>query len=149
MQLYRQHYKTANRALQVRFRQFDPFHRIQYQTGKSGYNTACAAMKHITAPQHLHRYQIPPPRRTLYRAAQPPYYNKVYIRAQRCSPVIDPCQTVQHSADHASPAAVTLWHTPPGGQSSGRGRGGRRGIIDGYRRISFSGFRPIANRGQQ
>nr|DAZ84422.1 MAG TPA: hypothetical protein [Caudoviricetes sp.] len=44
MQLYRQRYKTAHRALQVRFRQFDPFYRIQYQTGKSGYNTACAAL---------------------------------------------------------------------------------------------------------
>lgn len=37
-------------------------------------------------------YQIPPPRRTLYRSAQPPYYNKVYkgapllwIHARRCS----------------------------------------------------------------
>lgn len=29
-------------------------------------------------PDGLHRYQIPPPRRTLYRSAQPPYYNKVY-----------------------------------------------------------------------
>lgn len=34
---------------------------------------------------HLHRYQIPPPRRTLYRSAQPPYYNKVYIRVQGCA----------------------------------------------------------------
>lgn len=91
MQLYRQRYKTAHRTLQVRFRQFDPFHRIQYQTGKSGYNTACAAMKHITAPQHLHRYQIPPPRRTLYRAWQPPIIIR-YIRVQRCAPVVDPCQ---------------------------------------------------------
>lgn len=53
--LYRQRYKAAHRALQVRFRQFDPFHRIQYQTGKSRYNTACAALEHITAPQHLQR----------------------------------------------------------------------------------------------
>lgn len=27
-----------------------------------------------------------------------------YIRAQRCAPVMDPCQTVQHTTDHASPA---------------------------------------------
>lgn len=27
-----------------------------------------------------------------------------YIRVQQCAPVIDPCQTVQHTADHASPA---------------------------------------------
>ena len=71
-------------------------------------------------------YQIPPPRRTPYRAAQPPYYNKVY-KGAGVRPVIDPCQTVQQIADHASPA----------GQSSSRGRGRRRGTIDGYRRISF------------
>ena len=29
-------------------------------------------------PDALHRYQIPPPRRTLYRSTQPPYYNNVY-----------------------------------------------------------------------
>lgn len=41
------------------------------------------------------------------------------------------------------------WHPPPDGAVQWHGRGGRRGTIDGYRRISFSGFRPIANRGQQ
>ena len=30
-----------------------------------------------------------------------------------------------------------------------QGRGGRRGTINGCRRISFSGFRPIANKGEQ
>lgn len=54
--------------------------------------------------QHLHRYQIPPPRRTLYRSAQPPYYKIMYIKAQRRAPVMDPCQTVRHITDHASPA---------------------------------------------
>lgn len=83
-------------------------------------------------------YQITPPRQTLYRPAQPPYYNKVYkgaavrpmlwIHAGRCSIP----QTIP--ARRGSPAA---------------GHGGRRGTIDGSRRISFSGFRPIANRGQQ
>ena len=63
-------------------------------------------------PDGLHRYQIPPPRRTLYRSAQPPYYNKVYIRVQRCAPVIDPCQTVQHIADHASPAGSRCFPRP-------------------------------------
>ena len=43
-------------------------------------------------PDALHRYQIPAPRRTLHRSAQPPYYNKVYkarrllrIHARQCS----------------------------------------------------------------
>lgn len=78
-------------------------------------------------------YQIPPPRRTLYRPAQPPYYNKVY-----------------KGADHASPAACDLapgqqsgrtgWHFLPGGAVQQQGCGGRRGTIDGYRRISFRAF---------
>lgn len=49
---------------------------------------------HRNAP---HRYQIPPKRWTLHRSAQPPYYNKVYKSAE-----------VQHTADHASPAACNL-----------------------------------------
>lgn len=94
----------------------------------------------------------------------------MYIRVQRCAPVVDLCQAVQHSADHASPAASRCfsrpavcglalgqrsertrpaWRPPPGGAVQQQEQGGRRGTIDGYRRISFSGFRPIANRGQQ
>ena len=57
-------------------------------------------------------YKIPPPRRTLYRSAQPPYYNKVYIRVQGCAPVVDPCQTAQHIADHASPAHLLRGQRP-------------------------------------
>ena len=91
--------------------------------------------------QHLPQYQIQPPRRTLYRSAQPPYYNKVY-KGAAVRPVMDPYQAVQHIADRASPAASrcfsrpavcglalgqrserTGWCPPPGGQPSGRGRG--------------------------
>ena len=58
-------------------------------------------------------YQIPAPRRTLYRTAQPPYYNKVYK------------------------SAPLLWiHASPAGQSSGV----RRGTTGGSRRISFRAF---------
>lgn len=56
-------------------------------THSSAHNTA-ATQAAYTPPvprwrayhqaQHLHRYQIPPPPRTLYRPTQPPYYNKVY-----------------------------------------------------------------------
>ena len=56
-------------------------------------------------------YQIPTPRRTLHRSAQTAYYNKVYIRAQGAPPVMDPCQTVQHIADNASPAGYRCFHT--------------------------------------
>lgn len=38
-----------------------------------------------TRPDTLNLYQIPPPRRTLYRSAQAAYYNKVYKRVQGCA----------------------------------------------------------------
>lgn len=41
--------------------------------------------------------------RTLYRSTQPPIII-MYIRVQRCAAVMDPCQTMQQIADHASPA---------------------------------------------
>ena len=46
-------------------------------------------------PDALNRYQIPPLRRTLCSSARPPYYIIRYIR-------------IQHTADHASPAACNL-----------------------------------------
>ena len=167
MQLYHAHHKTARRTLQGHSLLFVPFYRRRYQTGKSGYNTACAAMKHITAPQHLHRYQIPPPRRTLYRAAQPPYYNKVYIRACPFYGSI-PDSAAYHRP--CQPGGISMLPTP-GGLQSGTGsavrahrvslapstrRGspaaGTRRAARNHWRLSpqlFSGFRPIANRGQQ
>ena len=60
----------------------------------------------------------------------------MYIRAQGCAPVMDPCQTVQHTTDHASPAVcdlapVSSQGTPgqsgalyPAGQSSSWGAAG-------------------------
>lgn len=75
--------------------------------------------------------QTQPPRRTLCKSTQPSYYNKVYIRVQRCAPAMDPCQTAH---------LLRGQRLHPAGQSNGRGRGGRRGTIDGYRRISFRAF---------
>lgn len=83
-----------------------------------------------------------------------------YIRVQGHAPVI-PCQTAQHTADHASPAGSrcfprpaacnlapgqrsgrtgSVWHPPPGGAVQRQERGGRRGTIGGYRRSSFRAF---------
>lgn len=91
-------------------------------------------------------YQIPPPRRTLHRPAQPPYYNNVYKGT-----AVRPCyRSMPDSAADCRPCQ-------PGGVSSCRvwiagkcctrrdspaagGRGGRRGTIGGYRRISFRAF---------
>lgn len=99
-------------------------------------------------------YQIPAPRRTLYRTAQPPYYNKVYkgaaahrllwIHARRCS--------ISHTmpARRGHPGGLrsgtgqqsrcTGWHVLPGGAVQRQERGGRCGTIGGYRRNSFRAF---------
>lgn len=99
-------------------------------------------------------YQIPPPRRTLYRPAQPPYYNKVYKGAAVRTLVMDPCQTVQHIADHDSLAGSapivcgSLVSATPGAPAEWSARRAARN----HWRLPpylFSGFRPIANRGQQ
>lgn len=129
--LYHPRHKTARRALQALFLRFAPFCRHKYQTDTSGYNTTCATLGHCTGQCS---------RLIIIR----------YIRVQGRAPVIDPCQTAQHIADHASPAACNLapgqqsgrtgWHPPPGGAVQQQGRGGRRGTIDGYRRISFRAF---------
>lgn len=39
----------------------------------------------------------------------------MYIRAQECAPVVDPCQAVQHIADHASPAGQSSSRSAAGG----------------------------------
>ena len=83
-------------------------------------------------------YQIPAPRRTLYRTAQPPYYNKVYKGAAVC-----PCyRSMPDSATHRRPCQ-------PGGAV--QQQGARRAARNHWRLppYLFSGFRPIANRGQQ
>lgn len=133
--------------------------RLQYHLCNAGGHTR------VWTPSAYTRYQTP--RRTLYRPAQPPIIIR-YIRAQRRAPVMDPCQTVQHIADRASPAAVSIFSTP-GGLRSGTGSAIRahrlapstrrgspaavaRRAARNNRRLSphlFSGFRQIANRGQQ
>lgn len=108
MQLYRQRHKTAHKALQVFFLLFDPFNRSRYQTDTSGYNATCSTLERITAPCASSVYPnttATPGRCTAQR--RPPIIIR-YIMVQRRAPVVDPCQTVQHIADHASPAACNL-----------------------------------------
>lgn len=169
IQLYRTCRKTAHRALQRLFLRFAPFNRPQYQTGKSGYNAACATLEHITAPQHLQR--IPKYKRharTLYSSAQPPIII-MYIRA-----AARPCRGsmpdgaayrrprkpggvsmlftpggLQSGTGQRSGRTWSAWHHPPGGAVQLQGRGG---AARNHWRLSphlFSGFRPITNRGQQ
>lgn len=151
MQLYHTRRKTAHMALQGLFQRFAPFYCRRYQTGKSGYNTICATLERITAPQHLQH--IPDTNATpdATQVSTAAYYNKVYKGAG-----------VQQIADHASPAGVSvstctrsarrlaIWHrsavrahrlAPSTRRGSpAAGRGGRRGTIGGYRRSSFRAF---------
>lgn len=111
--LYHQRSKTAHMALRRLFLRFYPLHHPRYQTGTSGYNTARATLEHTHAPKRppAHtRYQHHAGRCTAQRNR--PIIIK-YIRVRSVF-VIDPCQTVQHIADHASPA----------GQPSSRGAAG-------------------------
>ena len=80
--LYSKNAKTVYRTSQRRFRRFALFQRIQYSSHTSRLYTACAT----------------PDAAQLSTAV---YYNNVYKGAPTA---IDPCQTVQHTADHASPA---------------------------------------------
>lgn len=70
--------------------------------------TACATLERITAPQHLQC--IPDtnatPGRCTGQHSRPIIIR--YIRVQGCPPVMDLCQTVQQTADHASPAGSAL-----------------------------------------
>ena len=101
---------------------------------------------------HLRRYQIPPPRWTLYSSKQPPIIIR-YIRVQRCALLwihARRCSIAQTMptrrlaiwhrsavrAHRVSPAPSTRRDSP----AVGARRGGRRGTIDGYRRISFRAF---------
>lgn len=79
-------------------------------------------------------YQIPAPRRTLHSSAQTAYYNNVYKGAE-----VPACyRSMPDGAAHRRPCQ-------PGGAV-------QRRAARNYWRLSpqlFSGFRPIANRGQQ
>ena len=74
-------------------------------------------------------YQIPEPRRTLHSSAQTAYYNNVYkgAWARPCYGSMPDCATYRRPYQ-------------PGGAVQRQGQGGRRGTIDGYRRISFRAF---------
>lgn len=55
------------------------------------------------------------------------YYNKVYRGGS-----VSTCT--------GSAQRLVIWHPTPGGAVQRKGRGGQRGTIDGYRRISFRAF---------
>lgn len=138
MQLYRPHRKTAHRALQGRFRPFSSFCR-SCVAGASAYAAPPAPRWSVSQRRNTSSaYQIPDA--TLGRCIGQHSRHTIirYIRVQGCAPVMDPCQTVQHIADHASPARSRCFTRPaacnlapgqpctlhPAGQSSSRGATG-------------------------
>jgi hypothetical protein len=128
MQLYRLNSKTVYRTLQGFFRRFALFQRTQYSSHTSRLYTACTTLEGIpssAAPPPMPRYHRHAGRCTGQHSR--PIIIR-YIRAQRCGI----SQTMP--ARRGSPAAGARlaernhWRLPP---------------------YPFSGFRPIANRGQQ
>lgn len=63
--------------------------------------TVCNTLERIATPQHLQHIPDTSATPDAVQASGAAYYNKVY---KERSPVMDPCQTVQHTADHSSPA---------------------------------------------
>lgn len=148
MKLYIQNIKTVHRALQRLSVDLTYYSAHNTAAAQAAYTPTATRWRAYRQAQHLPQYQIPPPRLTLYRATQPPYYNKVYkyapllrIHTRRC--II--AQTM--------PARrLTIWHRsavrahpPPGGAVQQRAGGTTGGLPS----LLFSGFRPITNRGQQ
>lgn len=129
-----------------------------------------------TRPDTLNRYQAPPPHRDAAQLSTAAYYNNVYKRVQGC--VLLWIHARQRSIQQTIPAAAgqrlpcaDRWqvlhpahllrgsasphvqrsarHTPSGWAVQQQGRGG---AARNHWRLPphfFSGFRPIANRGQQ
>ena len=95
---------------------------------------------------------IPPaPRRGATQVSTAAYYNKVYKGAavRPCYGYMPdsaayhrPCKPggVCVSTCTGSARRLAIWHPPLGGAVQQQGHGGRRGTIDGYRRISFRAF---------
>ena len=108
IQLYHQRRKTAHRALQWRFMRLFLLSRQRYQNDTIGYNTACATLERL----HTSRHAQPIPNITdTYGRCTGQHSRHIiirYISVRRCAPVMDPCQTAQQIASHASPAGQLL-----------------------------------------
>ena len=146
--LYHPRHKTARRALQWPSLRLHPLNRPRYQTDKSGYNTTCGMLEGITAPGRAQ--QIPDTTATLGRCTGqhiPPIIIR-YIRGQtiHARRGLDASHARRLAVWHrVSGQGGTVWHPPPGGAVQ------RRAARNHWRLppYLFSGFRPIANRGQQ
>lgn len=139
--LYRQRFKTAYRALQRLFLRLHPLNRPRYQTDISGYNTTCDTLERIPAPGRAQQIQdttATPGRCTGQH--RPPIIIRYIRRCGGAPTVVNPCQTVQHIADHASPAGSRCFQRLALAWHCAFFLVRRRGTIGGYRRISFRAF---------
>lgn len=137
--LYHPRHKTACRTLQVLFLRLYLFNYHRYQTDTSGYNAACTTLERLPAPGRP--APIPDTSRhagTPCKSAQPPIIIR-YIREYR------PCQPGGVSSYRARIAGKC--YTRRGSPATGARRAARN-----HWRLPphlFSGFRPIANKGEQ
>ena len=121
--LYRPCHKTAHRALQQLFLRLHPFNYPRYQTDTtSHYRHMRHAGGHTRAwtrstDTRYHRHAG-----TLYRSAQPAYYNKVYKRVQGCALLW--IHARRRSISQTMPAAASRCFPRPAEQSSSRGAEG-------------------------
>lgn len=144
MKLYRPRHKTAHRSLQGLFPLICsiPAHTIQkpheppmYRLRHAGGHTVKCCTSTNT--------QIPPTRRTLYRSAQPPYYNKVYKGS-----FLSWTHARQRSESQTMPARrLVIWHRSAVrahrlAHSTRRGSPAAGGAepLAAYRRFSFRAF---------
>ena len=180
MQLYSKRRKTAHRALQERFRLFTLFCR-RCVAGASAYTAPAATRWSVSQRRSASSaYQIPAPRRTPYRSAQP---QTMQARRSQLVPSLDrwqvlthcqqyrPCAPAEGSASppvQGQPGGVSMLPIP-GGLRSDTGSAVRKHRLAPYTRLGspaeearraarnnwrlspqlFSGFRPIANKGEQ
>ena len=161
MQLYHPRHKTAYRALQWLLLRLRPLSRPQYQTNTSGYNTTCATLEGIHAPGRTP--QISNTTATPGRSAgqHRPLIIIRYIRGQTMPAAAGqrlPCQSGKGQPGGVSillmsgtGSAVRAGGLAPSTRRGSPAAGARRAARNHWRLSPylFSGFRPIANRGQQ
>ena len=143
--LYHQCHKIAHKALQRRFLRLHRLNRPRYHTDTTSHCTTCDTLESIHASGRAQ--PIPDTTATPGRCTgqhRPPIIIR-YIRGQTMpdgAAYRRPCQPggVSMLPTSGTGSTVKGWQSGTlhrAGQSSGGERGGRRGTIGGFRRISF------------
>lgn len=133
MQLYHTRRKTSHRALQGRFLRLTRSTANDTRPTKADITLSAPRWSTSQLPDALHRYRIPPSRPDAAQVSTAAYHASP--AGSRCFPRPEACNLAPVSGQGA-PAGTLR----PAGQSSGMGRGGRRGTIGGSRRFFFRAF---------